>query len=94
MRLDYTNEKDESIFIFADFRCYASQDLLRQHHLYKIIWCLSESVQITIDGYHIELKKNQVIFCTPLNILEIPIGIEGLVSVVFNREFYCVSKCP
>lgn len=91
MRLDYTNEKDESVFIFADFRCYASQDLLKQHHLYKIIWCVSESVQITIDGYHIELKKNQVIFCTPLNILEIPIGIEGLVSIVFNREFYCIN---
>lgn len=91
MRLDYTNEKDESVFIFADFKCYHSQDILKQHHLYKIIWCLSESVQITIDGYDIILEKNQVIFCTPLNILEIPIGIEDLVAVVFNREFYCIN---
>lgn len=44
---------------------------------------------ITIDGYVLALETNQVLFCTPLNILEIPLDT-GLISIVFNREFYCL----
>ena len=36
------------------------------------------------------LKKNQVVFCTPLNLLSIP-KEEGILAVVFNREFYCIG---
>ncbi|MDY8137070.1 helix-turn-helix domain-containing protein [Aquimarina sp. 2201CG5-10] len=58
--------------------------------MYKIIWCREDNAFVIVDGYKIELKKDQVIFCTPVNVLEIDKDIKGLISIVFNREFYCI----
>ncbi|WP_255452776.1 AraC family transcriptional regulator [Aquimarina sp. RZ0] len=82
--------KDESLFIFTDFNCSSSLNLLRDTGLYKIIWSKDYSVNIRVDGSLITLKKDQIIFCTPLNILEIEKSTEGMLSLVFNREFYCI----
>ncbi len=90
MKLEYTSIKDESSFILTDFNCASSRLLLKSHGFYKIIWCKEDKASIMVDGYSIDLKKDQVIFCTPLNILDIPFNINGLISIVFNREFYCI----
>ena len=89
MKLEYQGIQEESSFILTDFNCSPAQQLLRDKGYYKILWNRERTATITVDGYSLVLKKNQVLFCTPLNILEIPLG-NGLISIVFNREFYCL----
>lgn len=89
MKLEYKSIKDDSSFILTDFNCASSQLLLSNKGLYKILWGKNSGGTLTIDGYQVRLKKDQVIFCTPLNLLEVNES-EGLLSLVFNREFYCI----
>ncbi|WP_299261537.1 helix-turn-helix domain-containing protein [uncultured Aquimarina sp.] len=90
MRLDYSSIKDESSFILTDFNCSPALGLLRDKGLYKIIWSKDHGVSFRIDGSFIELKKDQIVFCTPMNVLEIDKNTDGIISLVFNREFYCI----
>lgn len=90
MNFHYTNQLEESIFNLTDFNCASSQQLLKKDSLYKIIWAKDRNASIVVDGYKIEIKKHQIIFCTPLNVLEIELGQRGMMSFVFNREFYCI----
>ncbi|WP_103068115.1 helix-turn-helix domain-containing protein [Aquimarina sediminis] len=92
MKLEYSSIKDESSFVLTDFNCSPSLGLLKSRGLYKIIWCKKHPVRIKIDGYWIDLEKDQVVFCTPINILEIEKNTDGIISYVFNREFYCIRE--
>ena len=89
MKLEYKSIREESSFILTDFNCSAAQHLLQDKGYYKILWNREKTSTVTIDGYSLGLKKNQVLFCTPLNVLDIPLDL-GLISIVFNREFYCL----
>jgi len=91
MRLDYSNLQDESLFILTDFNCSLGLDLLKDKGLYKIIWCKEHTINLRVDGAEITLQKDQIIFCTPMNILEIQKNTNDLISLVFNREFYCIQ---
>ncbi|MDB0037734.1 helix-turn-helix domain-containing protein [bacterium] len=91
MKLSYTGFKDEDVFILTDYACEPAQDLLKKKSFYKILWSKNSGTTITIDDYKLELKKNEVIFCTPLNVMEVPIESEGLLSFVFNKEFFCIQ---
>lgn len=90
MKLVYKNIKDESQLLLTDFNCEPAQLILKDKNLYKILWSKNNDTEITIDGYKVSLKKNQVLFCTPLNILNIPKN-DDILAVVFNREFYCID---
>ncbi len=92
MRLNFSSIRDDSSFIYTDFNCSSALDLLRDKGLYKIIWSKDCPVSFLVDGSLIELKKDQIIFCTPMNVLEIEQGTEGIISLVFNREFYCIKN--
>ncbi len=90
MKLEYQAVREESSFIITDFNCSPGQKLLQDKGYYKILWNRGEDVKtLTVDGCSLLLEKNQVLFCTPLNILEIPESLD-LISIVFNREFYCI----
>lgn len=91
MKLAYHSIKDDSRLILTDFNCGPAQDLLKSKDLYKIIWCKETPITITVDGYQIKLIPNQIVFCTPLNIISLP-QKEGLLAIVFNREFYCIQE--
>lgn len=91
MKLEYKSFKDEDLFILTDFNCHPSLKLLTDEGLYKILWCRDTSATIKIDGYTLQLEKDQVVFCTPLNLIEIELGTEGLISFVFNKEFFCIQ---
>jgi len=91
MKLEYSTIKDEDTFIITDFNCQPSQKLLEEKNLYKIVWSKDKGATIRVDGYELEIEKDQVIFCTPLNIMELPLGTEGLISFVFNKEFFCIQ---
>jgi AraC-like DNA-binding protein len=90
MNLNYENIIEESTFNVTDFNCAQGQKLLERKGSYKIIWAKDNDINMIIDGYNFMLRKNQVIFGTPINIFEIPIEQAGILSLVFNREFYCI----
>ena len=91
MKLTYSSFKDEDKFIITNFTCEPSLDLLVMKDLYKILWCKETKATIRIDDYELDMKKDEVIFCTPLNIVELPEDTEGLVALVFNKEFFCIQ---
>ncbi|MGB3590928.1 MAG: AraC family transcriptional regulator [Nonlabens sp.] len=92
MKLEYHNIRDGGRFIMTSFQCGPSLQLLQERELYKIVWCQSGTTAVTVDGYKVVLKTNEVLFCTPNNIVDIPIDNMGLIAYVFNREFYCIQQ--
>lgn len=91
MKLTYSSFKDEDKFILTDFTCKPSQDLFEKKGLYKILWSRTDTVDITVDDYDLQLKKDEVIFCTPLNVMTVPMNNQGLAAFVFNKEFFCIQ---
>jgi len=89
MKLEYQSTIEDSSFILTDFNCEPAQQLLRDKGLYKILWAREKDCSMMVDGYNINLKKHQILFSTTLHILEIP-KKSGIISIVFNREFYCI----
>lgn len=92
MKLDYHDIRDEGRFTVTSFQCGPALQLLKEKNLYKIVWCTTGEQKLVVDGYDVILKENQVLFCTPINIIEIPPDNYGLISYVFNREFYCIQN--
>lgn len=91
MKLSYSSMKDEDVFTLTDFTCEKSQHLLDTKGLFKVIWNKDEACEIKIDDYKVKLGTNEVIFCTPLNVLEVPIDNRGIVAFVFNKQFFCIQ---
>ncbi len=90
MKLEYHGRREGSSFILTDFNCSPGRKLLKDKGYYKILWNKGgDAITCIVDAYSILLEKNQVMFCTPLNILTIPKDSD-LISIVFNREFYCI----
>tara|TARA_R110002073_G_scaffold159477_1_gene314783 strand:- start:14406 stop:15248 length:843 start_codon:yes stop_codon:yes gene_type:complete len=89
MKLDYTSIKDESFLTLTNFTCGPAMNLLDRKGLYKILWANNQDTVVVVDGYRLEIRKNQVVFCTPLNIVEMKKN-SGITAVIFNREFYCI----
>lgn len=87
----YSSFKDEDVFILTDFSCEPSRELLLKKDLFKILWSKDSELNITIDDYQMNMQKNEMIFCTPLNVIEFPSETEGLISFVFNKEFFCIQ---
>ena len=80
---------EQSCLILTDFSESNFTKALNTDN-YKILWARTDPVMITIDGYHMSIKKNQLLFCTPLNTVHIEEPFEGLSAFIFNREFYCI----
>lgn len=91
MKLEYSTIKDDDLFVLTNFNCEPAQDLFNKKGLFKIVWSKEKCVNITIDGYLVELKKDEVIFCTPFNVMNIDKSTEGLTAFVFNKEFFCIQ---
>ena len=89
MKLEYNSIIEESSFVLTNFSCESSNKLLKKEGYYKIIWSKKGDNFITVDGYDLTLKENQILFCTTLNVLRIPEN-SNLIAVAFNREFYCI----
>ena len=91
MKLSYSSFKDEDVFVLTDFKCNPAQELFNEKGLYKVLWSRDKPVNLKIDDYQLSLHKNEVIFCTPLNVIEVPIDNEGLLAFVFNKQFFCIQ---
>lgn len=90
MNLSNKNPIDSSFMTITDFTCADGRENLKESNVYKIIWIKDDIENVMIDGCIYAFEKNQLIFCTPLNMIEIPQEHNALISVVFNREFYCI----
>ncbi|MCC1483829.1 helix-turn-helix domain-containing protein [Winogradskyella immobilis] len=90
MYLNYTSNIEKDMFNVTDFNCSTSQQLLKQKGFYKIIWAREENLNLIIDGYDFRLDKSHLLFCTPLNVVQIDKEQKGAIALVFNREFYCI----
>lgn len=91
MTLEYQDIVEDGTFILTNYNCQPGQRLLKKKDFYKIIWAQDRDRTLAIDGNEIHLMKYQMLFCTPLNVLQIP-KEPGITSVVFNREFYCLKE--
>ncbi|MGB1040590.1 MAG: helix-turn-helix domain-containing protein [Flavobacteriales bacterium] len=89
MKLEYKGKIEESLFVLTDFNCAPAQQMLQDKGMYKILWASKKNCTVQIDGCEINLEQHQVLFCTTLNIVEIPTN-SGILAIVFNREFYCI----
>jgi len=90
MYLNYTSNIEKSMFNVTDFNCSESQQLLKRKGFYKIIWARDEGLDLTIDGYNFRINKSHILFCTPMNVVQIDKNQNGALALVFNREFYCI----
>jgi AraC-like DNA-binding protein len=90
MKLAYQNIEDNGSFVLTNFQCAQSLQLLGKAGYFKIIWCQQQPIDMVLDGYNVTLLKNQVLFATPVHVIEIPVNQTGLTSFMFNKKFYCV----
>ncbi len=91
MNLIYNNPEEQSTITLTDFSCADGRSLLKKKGLYKILWTMEDVSKMQIDGCEAMLEKNQLLFCTPLNIIEFPTKNNSMISLVFNREFYHIG---
>ncbi|SCY23302.1 transcriptional regulator, AraC family [Nonlabens sp. Hel1_33_55] len=90
MKHEFRDGRHEGLFVLTNFQRKPSLDLLDLQNLYKIIWCTSGEQHLIVDGCSIILKKDQVLFSTPSNLIQIPKEISNLRSFLFSREFFCI----
>ena len=90
MNYRFTSFHTNGLFVLTDFNCASLEERLDTRMYYKIIWAKETDISLEIDGYTQLLKQNQIIFCTPVNNITIEPFTTGVVSFIFNREFYCI----
>ncbi len=87
----YSSFRDDDRFIVTDFSCNPSQELFEKAGLYKILWSKDQSISVVVDGYEVQLNPNELIFCTPINVMSVPMDSPGLTAILFNKEFFCIQ---
>ena len=92
MKLSYQGFKDEDEFVLTDLSCSPSQELLNKQGLYKIIWNKGDATNISVDDYLLNLREHEVLFCTPLNRVKVPIDNDAILTFIFNKQFFCIQS--
>ena len=90
MNFKYSKAPLQGNLILTDFNCASFEIRLGKGDFYKIIWAKDNDISIGVDGYMVELKKNHILFCTPLNMIQIEPFLKGVTTLIFDREFYCI----
>lgn len=92
MKLEYRNDDRESYFELSNEIENLKLVDNSEDNSYKIIWNPSDLVCSTkVDSEPVEIKKNDILFLTPFQNLEIVEGNEQLRIFKFNRELYCIQ---
>tara|TARA_B110000090_G_C13393438_1_gene450323 strand:+ start:604 stop:1446 length:843 start_codon:yes stop_codon:yes gene_type:complete len=90
MNFKFSKKKAQGSLILTDFNCSSFEKQLGAGEFYKIIWAKDDAITMLIDGYSVRLEKNHVLFCTPFNNIQLEPFISGGISLIFDREFYCI----
>ncbi|BAX79173.1 helix-turn-helix domain-containing protein [Labilibaculum antarcticum] len=88
----YINDRDNALFSIANNTSTSKKFLFEKDKYYRILWLQKGEASVTVDGIDYKLKENQIIFLTPLNKLELKNTPTEIISLVFNREFYCIQQ--
>ncbi|CAM1373064.1 helix-turn-helix domain-containing protein [Tenacibaculum xiamenense] len=89
MKFSYTGENEATFDLIDTTELSYSAPKMRGD-CYKIIWAKNDEIRIGVDGYSVLLQKHQMLFCTPLNLLDFEVENREVVIYSFNREFYCI----
>ena len=92
MVLNFDEEKENGKFQLSDFTCPDQNKKMNTENLYRIVWVQNDSVTFIVDTVPVEVKRNQMIFFTPHNMIEVKTDNHELISFSFNREFYCINQ--
>lgn len=91
MVLRFDDVKENGKFQLSDFTCPDQNEKMNTENLYRIVWVQGEPATFIVDTVPMEVKKNQMIFFTPHNVVELTSTGHQLISFSFNREFYCIN---
>ena len=91
MKHYYEDLKEEAVFQLSDFTCPIENKKMSEDNLYRIIWVLEDNTVFNIDAQDINLNKDQMLFLTPHNKIKFDTASKKLISVSFNKEFYCIN---
>jgi AraC-like DNA-binding protein len=89
MKFEYLGNNDGRLDLIDASQLAFDSSQLRKD-CYKIIWARNDSLNLGVDGYRIYLKKNHLLFVSPLNSLDFQVDHQDIVVYTFNREFYCI----
>ena len=92
MHLQFKDNHDNGFFNISDFSCSNVNELINKKDNYRIVWVREGTAKFVVDSVPYTLTKNQVIFFTPLNKIEIFFESDNVISFSFNEEFYCVDN--
>jgi len=90
MNFRFSKHPEQGSLVLTDFNCASFESRLGSGDFYKVIWAKDNDITINIDGYSVVLKKDYVLFCTPYNKLLLDPFLKGVISLIFDREFYCI----
>lgn len=91
MLFTFSNDIDGT-FQLSDFNCPDQNVKMNSENFYRIVWVIEDSVKLNVDSEEVEIQKNNLLFFTPHNIVEILSDTHRLISLSFNQEFYCISN--
>ena len=86
MNFKYSKHPEQGNLVLTDFNCASFENRLGTGEFYKIIWAKDSAVDIGIDGYSIKLEEDHVLFCTPFNTIMLAPFLDGVTSLIFDRE--------
>lgn len=90
MTFEYNDFNDQGTFSLINLKNQLLDPVTKPNDQYKIIWTMDDELSLGIDGYRIQLKKHHLLFCTPLNQIELGPQQKDVAIYCFNREFYCI----
>ncbi len=85
----FDEKRENGVFSLSDktsFKKFKEGDPF----LYRILWARSGKASFNVDSIPCEIKKNQIAFFTPHNLVDKIVESGDLISFAFNREFYCI----
>lgn len=80
--------KSGGLFLFSNFNEATTQTLLASSALYKVIYNRGEATQVYINNSSAMVGKGEVLFCKPLQCVEVSNPQTGLQVIAFNKDFY------
>lgn len=84
------NGKNEGVFELINTTGIKYKSTQIRKDCYKVIWNREEDISLGVDGYRVLLKKDHLLFASPLNQLEFELEDRDVMIFSFNREFYCI----
>ena len=80
--------KSGGLFLFSDFKDRSFQNILGSSALYKMVYNRGTATHVYVDNKRYTLKQNEILFCKPLNSLEIVASQEDLKVMALNKDVY------